>query len=112
MINYDRKYTITSSYINVSRDISLSSNEVETYTYNISNYDDTGVKNRLSLLETEVTDLQREDEGFNHRLSLLESHEGDYATKEELNSIEGRVTNLETTPVGITNSQMDEILND
>ena len=76
------------------------------------NYDDSKIKARLSILEGEVDEIQREDADFNRRLSLLESNAPNYVTKPEFNSLEGRVSRLETVPVGLDEDIMDEILED
>lgn len=112
MINGKNPYKLDSGDIVTSKKKLLSGESINTYTYNVTYYDDTKVKQRLSYLESEVSDIQSQDEGFRRRLSLLESHESNWATKTELHQVEGRVTTLETIPVGITNAQMDEILDD
>lgn len=109
MISYSTPYTLASGNISTENVYSVESEQMIAYTYNVGYYDDTKIKQRLSLLEGEVSDLQRDDEGFNRRLSLIE---GNYVTKPEFNQLEGRVTTLETVPVGLDSETMDEILND
>lgn len=111
MINVTTPHRISSGDIKTSK-CNILSGSIDTYTYNVGYYDDTAVKNRLSILESDVSNIQLLDASFHHRLNLLEKHEEDWATKTELNSVENRVTTLETIPVGLSTSQMDEILND
>lgn len=85
----------------------LSAGNFNTETINYTNYDDTKIKERLSRLEVEVDEIQEVDAGFHRRLTALEN--ADFATKDELNAVEIRVTKLETVPVGLTDSKMDEI---
>jgi len=101
-------YTIKSSTIKVNNtlDIDCSGVKVDN-NVDVGYYDDTKIKQRLSLLESRVDAIENEDNDFDWRLSRIE---GNYVTKDEFNSLEGRVTTLETIPVGITNDQMDEIL--
>lgn len=82
------------------------SGNTNTETYKWTNYDDTKIKERISLLEREVNDLERNDEGFNKRLTLIE---GSYAKKDEVQLLERRVSRLESDPVGLNNDQMDNI---
>lgn len=82
------------------------SGNTNTETYKWSNYDDTKIKERISLLEREVNDLERNDEGFNRRLTLIE---GSYAKRDEVQLLERRVSRLENDPVGLNNEQMDNI---
>ena len=58
-------------------------------------------------LEDIKDEIQEVDAGFQRRLSALEN--ADFATKDELSAVERRVTKLETIPVGLTDSKMDEI---
>ena len=81
-----------------------------------SGYDDSAIKHRLDILESDVHDLKQEDVNIKWRLSRIE---GNYVTKQEFNAldqkvtqIDSRVTKLETIPVGLDESTMDEILED
>ena len=103
------KYTTPHKVL--SGDVSFNTKDIisgntNTETYKWTNYDDTKIKERISLLEREVNDLERNDEGFNKRLTLIE---GSYAKKDEVQSLERRVSRLETDPVGLNNDQMDNI---
>ena len=103
------KYTTPHKVL--SGDVSFNAKDIisgntNTETYKWTNYDDTKIKERISLLEREVNDLERNDEGFNRRLTLIE---GSYAKKDEVQSLERRVSKLETDPVGLNNEQMDNI---
>lgn len=88
-------------------DSELNNGKFNTNTINYTNYDDTKIKERLSRLEVEVEEIHETDAGFQRRLSALEN--ADFATKDELNGVERRVTKLEVDPVGLTDSKMDEI---
>lgn len=110
MITASNPYIITPGYIAANKRHMLSSGTIESITYNCANYDDTAVKNRLNILETDVAGLKQTDANFNYRLSLLEGHEGDWATKSDVGMLEYRVSKLENNPVGLTNSEMDDIL--
>lgn len=102
-------YKITPSQIKINNRLDLLSGSVKTESVNVGYYDDTKIKERLDILDGEVSDLQAADVNFNHRLSLIE---GNYVTRPEFGRLEGRVTALETTPVGLSDETMDEILND
>ena len=106
MISYSTPYTLASGNISTENVYSVESEQMIAYTYNVGYYDDTKIKQRISLLESEVSDLQRADEGFNRRLSLIE---GSYATKSEVQVLDRRVTKLETVPVGLDSEEMNEI---
>lgn len=111
MISARNAHVIHGGNINTATPVTIQSSAVDTYTYNVGYYDDTKIKERISLLESEVSELQSEDENFKYRLSLLESNESKWATKTELSNLETRVDRLYDDPVGLTNSQMNEILN-
>ena len=103
------KYTTPHKVL--SGDVSFNTKDIisgntNTETYKWTNYDDTKIKERISLLEREVNDLERNDEGFNRRLTLIE---GSYAKKDEVQALERRVSRLENDPVGLNNKQMDDI---
>lgn len=106
MISYSTPYTLASGNISTDNVYSVESEQMIAYTYNVGYYDDTKIKQRISLLEGEVSDLQRADEGFNRRLTLIE---GSYATKSEVQVLDRRVTKLETVPVGLDSEEMNEI---
>lgn len=106
MISYSTPYTLASGNISTENVYSVESEQMIAYTYNVGYYDDTKIKQRLSLLEGDVSDLQRADEGFNRRLTLIE---GSYTKKTEVQSLERRVSRLETDPVGLNDEQMDDI---
>lgn len=109
-MNIHNPYKITPSEIKINNRLNVLSGKVSSETLNVGYYDDTKIKERISLLESEVTDIQMTDNNFEWRLQQLESIDHDqYATKTQVNGIEARVSSLETTPVGITNEQMDEI---
>ena len=110
MITGNNPHTIESVNIATVNRHRLISGDVDTYSYNIGYYDDTAVKNRLNALEVDVAGIHQTDANFNYRLSLLENHEGDWATHSELGRLEYRVSKLENNPVGLTNSEMDDIL--
>ena len=104
-MKYTTPYKVLSGIVS-SENENIQSGNTITETYKWSNYDDTKIKERISLLEREVNDLERNDEGFNRRLTLIE---GSYAKKDEVQSLERRVSKLETDPVGLNNKQMDDI---
>lgn len=103
-------HKITPSNIKIHNRLDILSGNIGTDTVNVGYYDDTKIKERLDVLETEVDEIQRTDVNFNWRLSQLEGK--DYVTRPEFNHLEGRVTTLETIPVGLDSETMDEILND
>jgi len=110
MISYSTPYTLASGNISTENVYSVESEQMIAYTYNVGYYDDTKIKERISLLETEVTDIQSLDANFNYRLHQLESIDhSQFATKTEVQSLDNRVTSLETVPVGLTDAQMDTI---
>ena len=110
MITYSTPYTLASGNISTDNVYPVESEQIFAYTYNVGYYDDTKIKQRLTLLETEVSDIQSLDENFNYRLQQLENIDhSQFATKTEVQSLDNRVTTLETVPVGLTNSQMNEI---
>ena len=102
-------HTIRQSEIKINNHLDLISGKVSSESVNVGYYDDTKIKERLNILEGEVSDLQSTDVNFNWRLSQIE---GNYVTRPEFNQLEGRVTTLETVPVGLDSETMDEILND
>lgn len=75
---------------------------------NVGYYDDTELKERMSKLEKDIEDIESRDDAFSWRLSRLE---GNYVTRDEFDQLEGRVTHLEVIPVGLTNKDIDFILN-
>ena len=102
---YSENENIQSGEVYFNTEEILSGN-TNTETYKWTNYDDTKIKERISLLEREVNDLERNDEGFNRRLTLIE---GSYAKRDEVQSLERRISKLETDPVGLNNEQMNNI---
>ena len=110
MISARNAYILRSGNINTDNSGVVTPGDAFTYSYNIGYYDDTKIKERISILETEVSGIEQTDVNFNYRLSLLESHEDDWATKTDLGILDGRVTKLETIPVGLTPDQMNQIL--
>ena len=114
-MNIKNPYKITPSQIKINNRLDVLSGNVSSQSVNVGyyyKYDDTKIKERLDILESEVDDLQRTDVDFNRRLCILEGKEYDFVTKPEFNQLEGRVTTLETTPVGLKDSIMDEILSE
>lgn len=110
MITYSTPYTLASGNISTDNVYPVESEQMVAYTYNVGYYDDTKIKQRLSLLETEVSDIQQQDVNFNYRLQQLESIDhSQFATKTEVQNLDNRVTSLETVPVGLTDAQMDTI---
>lgn len=105
-------YKITPAQIKINNRLDVLSGNVSSESVNVGYYDDTKIKERLDILESEVDDLQRTDVDFNRRLCILEGKEYDFVTKPEFNQLEGRVTTLETIPVGLNDSIMDEILSE
>lgn len=102
-------HTLTPGNITVVNN-TLKSDLISGKNVNYSNYDDTKIKERLSLLETEVSDITQLDANFNWRLQQLESIDhNQFATKTELQSVSDRVTRLENIPVGLPDDQIDEI---
>ncbi len=110
MITASTPHTINTLDIKTKNRYSLISGDAATFTYNVGYYDDTAVKNRLNALEVDVAGIHQTDANFNYRLSLLENHEGNWATHSDLGRLEYRVSKLENNPVGLTNSEMDDIL--
>ena len=109
-ISYSTPYVLSSGNLSTTNRNNIEQDIATVYTYNVGYYDDTKVKERLSLLETEVSDIQQQDVNFNYRLQQLESIDhSQFATKTEVQSLDGRLTSLETVPVGLTESQMDTI---
>jgi len=112
-MNIKNPYKITPSQIKINNRLDVLSGNVSSQSVSVGyyyKYDDTKIKERLDILESEVDDIQRTDVDFNRRLSILEGK--DYVTKPEFNQLEGRVTTLETNPVGLKDSIMDEILSE
>lgn len=105
-------YKITPAQIKINNRLDVLSGNVSSESVNVGYYDDTKIKERLDILDGEVDDLQRSDVDFNRRLCILEGKEYDFVTKSEFNQLEGRVTTLETIPVGLNDSIMDEILSE
>lgn len=110
MITASTPHTINTVDIKTTNKYKLLNATPETYTYNIGYYDDTAVKNRLNALEVDVAGIHQTDANFNYRLSLLENHEENWATNDALGRLEYRVSKLENNPVGLTENQMDDIL--
>lgn len=109
-ISYSTPYILSSGNLSTTNRNNIEQDIVTVYTYNVGYYDDTKIKQRLSLLETEVSDIQSLDENFNYRLQQLENIDhSQFATKTEVQSLDNRVTTLETVPVGLTDSQINEI---
>ena len=105
-------YKITPAQIKINNRLDVLSGNVSSESVNVGYYDDTKIKERLDILDGEVSDLQATDVDFNRRLCLLEGKEYDFVTRPEFNHLEGRVTTLETIPVGLNDSIMDEILSE
>lgn len=105
-------YIIKPSSIKVNNKLDILSGKVKTESINVGYYDDTEIKERLSRLEVDVEHIKSVDANFEIRLSRLESIDyGQFATKDEVASLNGRVTTLETVPIGLKPSQMNEIFN-
>ena len=106
-------YKITPAQLKINNRIDVLSGNVSSESVNVgyyTKYDDTKIKERRDTLDGEVSDLQATDVDFNRRLCLLEGKEYDFVTRPEFNHLEGRVTTLETIPVGLNDETMDEIL--
>lgn len=105
-------YIIKPSSIKVNNKLDIVSSAIKPDTINVGYYDDTKIKERISKLEVDVEEIKSVDENYGFRLSVLEGIDhSKFATKDELSNIDRRVTRLETEPVGLKNSEMNEIFN-
>lgn len=90
-----------------------------TNTVNVSYYDDTEIKRRLSALEEAVSEIGEADVQIVERITTLETNESNWATTESVQEVQTSVEtvqeNIETIiqePVGLSDEEMDQIFGD
>lgn len=111
-MEYSTPYIIHGNTVRVNTSYTMGSSEVQTNTYTWVNVDDVKFREKMALLEVDIAEMKITDANFNRRLQALESIDHDsFATKTQVNDLDRRVLRLENIPVGITDSQIDEIFN-
>lgn len=105
-------YKITPSQIKINNRLDILSGNISSESVNVGYYDDTKIKERLSILETKVDEIENTDEGFERRLEALEGIDhSQFALKSDIVRLDGRIDEHEEIPCGLTRNQIYTIFN-